>query len=419
MSPDTTVQAGAARIDPATRHVWLDAADPAFNQDPYPTFAALGAISPVFFWSEYGVWCFVRADDVAALLRDRRFGREILHVASREQAGLPEPPAHTRRFYDVDRHSMLEREPPIHTRLRTLVNRAFVSRNIERLRPRIAAHAHALIDGFPPDRAVDLIPAFATPIPVTVIAELLGVPADRGPDLVDWSRRMVGMYRLNRTRADEDAAVAATDAFVAFLRDFVDERRGAPRDDLISHLIAAEAAGDRLSEDELIATCILLLNAGHEATVHAIGNGVKAVLESGLDPAILFATPEAAAPTVEECLRFDPPLHYFARFALEPVDVAGISLRRADRIGLLLGAANRDPARFGDPARFDPTRPAAPHLAFGGGIHFCLGAPLARLELEVALPILFQRLPGLRLAGAPQYRKSWHFRGLETLASTW
>jgi cytochrome P450 len=266
---------------------------------------------------------------------------------------------------------------------------------------------------------VDLIEAFATPIPVIVIAELLGVPVERALDMLDWSHRMVAMYQPGRTRAVEDSAVAATLEFAAFLRAYVKERRESPRDDLISSLIAAESAGDKLSEDELIAGCIQLLNAGHEATVHSIGNGVKAILESGREAGPLFADAEAIAATVEECLRFDAPLHFFDRYALEAVELHGIRLRKGDRIGMLLGAANRDPARYAEAARFDPARPAVPHVSFGAGIHFCIGAPLARLEMQVAMPILFARLPRLRMAGAAHYRNSWHFHGLEALPVAW
>ena len=230
---------------------------------------------------------------------------------------------------------------------------------------------------------------------------------------------MVAMYTPRRDRAVEAAAVAATDEFVAFLARIVAERREAPRDDLVSHLIAAEAAGDRLSEDELIAGCIQLLNAGHEATVHSIGNAVKAVLESGLDPAGLFAGDKATAATVEEALRFDPPLHFFDRYAFEPAEVAGIRLAKGEKIGLLIAAANRDPARWADPDRFDPKRPLLPHVGFGAGIHSCIGAPLARLELQVALPILFARLPSLRIAAPPRYRNAWHFHGLGALQVAW
>ena len=409
------MQTRARRLDPADHSVSIDAKDPAFYQDPYPTYEAIRARSPVFFWEEAKLWCFLDAEDVSALFRDRRFGREILHVATREEAGLPEIPERLRPFYDVDDLSMLQREPPAHTRLRTLVNRAFVSRQIEKLRPRIARLAHELIDRFEHGGELDLIAAFATPIPVVVIAEFLGVPVERAADLVDWSHRMVAMYQFGRTREQEDSAVAATLEFSAFLREYIADRRRAPRDDLISVLIAAEEAGDKLTEQELVTACILLLNAGHEATVHAIGNGVKAILQSGLDPAAIFSGPAQTGATVEECLRFDPPLHYFSRYVLEDLDHRGLALQKGQQVGLVIGAANRDPARFAAAGRFDPFRAPAPHLAFGGGIHFCIGAPLARLELEVALPILFERLPALQLAGEPSYRDVYAFRGLESL----
>ncbi|MBZ9937605.1 cytochrome P450 [Mesorhizobium sp. BR1-1-16] len=406
-------------MDPATRRVSIDARDPAFFQDPYPVFEAIRAVAPVFFWEQYGLWCFLDAADVHALFRDKRFGREILHVATREELGIPEVPERLRPFTDIDTLSMLDREPPTHTRLRTLVNRAFVSRQVERLRPRIAALANELIDRFEDAGEVDLIAAFATPIPVIVIAEMLGVPTSRADDLLDWSHKMVAMYQFGRTRAIEDAAVAAVQDFVAYLKEVIAERRKAPADDLVSTLIAAEEKGDRLSEDELIATIILLLNAGHEATVHAIGNGAKAILETGLDPAVVFATDEAVEATAEECLRFDPPLHFFSRYALEDLDYAGIALKKGESVGLVLGAANRDPTRYVDAALLDPARPALAHFGFGGGIHFCIGAPLARLELQVALPILFARLPGLRIAAPPRYRDSYHFHGLEALRLAW
>jgi unspecific monooxygenase len=407
------------KIDAGRRAVSLDPRDPAFFGDPYPAYRAIAAAAPTFFWEQYGFWCFARHAHVSALLRDRRFGRQILHLATREELGWDEPSDHVRPFHEMERHSLLELEPPEHTRLRTLVNRAFVSRQVERLAPRIAALANDLIDGFAARGEADLLEEFATRIPVVVIAELLGAPAEMWRQLLDWSHKMVAMYQFGRTRAVEDGAVAATNAFSAFLRGYVQQRRGARGDDLISQLIAAEADGGRLSEDELITTCILLLNAGHEATVHGVGNGVKAMLEARIDPREAFATPAASACLVDELLRFDAPLHLFTRYALEDVEFGGVALRRGDRIGLLLGAANRDAARFADPDRIDAGRSPNPHVAFGGGIHFCVGAPLARLEMEVALPILFQRLPQLRLAGVPRYRDSYHFHGLEALPVAW
>ncbi len=392
----------------------LDPRDPVFVQNPYPAYDAMRAAGPAFFWEQYGHWCFASHEAVNALLKDRRFGRQILHVTSREALGWPEPAPHLAPFQAIERHSLLELEPPDHTRLRGLVNRAFVSRQVERLRPRIEALSHRLIDGFAGKSQVDLLDAFATPIPVIVIAELLGVPIERAPQLLDWSHKMVAMYQFRGSRQIEDDAVAATVDFVAFLRGHIAEKRQNPADDLISTLIAATLTGERMSEDELISTCILVLNAGHEATVHAIGNGVKAMLEQGIG--IGDAPLEGL---VEEVLRFDAPLHMFTRFALEDCAALGVSFRQGEVVGLLLGAANRDPARFDKPHCFDPARASIAHVSFGAGLHFCVGAALARLELEVALPILFQRLPGLKLASRPVYRDTYHFHGLERLDVVW
>ena len=373
----------------------------------------------MFFWEDYGFWCFARHADVSALLRDRRFGRQITHLMSRAELGWPEPKPHLASFDALERHSILELEPPEHTRLRNLVNRAFVSRRIEKLGPRIVALAHERIDAFAPEGSADLIAEFAAPIPVAVIADLLGVPREMGPTLVEWSHRMVAMYQFGVNREVEERAAEAARAFADFVRAFARARRGDPGDDLISQLLVAGSDGGRLSEDELVTTVILLLNAGHEATVQAIGNGVKAMLELGVDARVAFADESATAATVEESLRFDPPLHLFTRYALEDAEFAGVRFKKGERLGLLLGAANRDPARFPDPDVFDSRRSPNPHVSFGAGIHFCVGAPLARLELTVALPILFARLPGLRLAEPPRYRDAFHFHGLEALKVEW
>ncbi len=406
-------------IDAVRRRVRLDPRDPEVFNDPYRAYGAIHEASPVFFWEDYGFWCFARHADVSALLRDRRFGRQILHVMSRAELGWPEPKPHLQPFDALERHSILELEPPEHTRLRNLVNRAFVSRRIEKLGPRIAALAHERIDAFAHKRPTDLIAGFAAPIPVAVIADLLGVPREMGLKLVDWSHRMVAMYQFGVDRAIEEGAAEAARGFADFVRGFARARRDDLADDLISQLLAAESDGGRLSEDELVATVILLLNAGHEATVQAIGNGVKTMLEEGIDARLAFADESATAATVEELLRLDPPLHLFTRYALEDAEFAGVRLKRGERIGLLLGAANRDPERFPRPDVFDNARAPNPHVSFGAGIHFCVGAPLARLELSTALPILFARLPGLRLADPPRYRDAFHFHGLEALRVEW
>lgn len=383
--------------------------DPGFVQDPYPFYHRARAGGSLFLWEEYGFPCAAGYAEVDALLRDRRFGRELPDDLK------PARPAHLADFYRLDDRSMLDREPPSHTRLRGLVLRAFTSRRIAGLAPEIAALANRLVDDLPAD-GVDLLPAFAERLPVIVIARLLGVPEEAADDLLAWSHAMVAMYQARRDRAVEDRANDAARAFADFLEAQVAARRSRPADDLLTALIAAEAAGDRLDTDELIATCVLLLNAGHEATVHAIGNGTAAILAAGIDPLPLFATPAATAATVEEILRFDPPLHLFTRFALADVEAFGHRFRRGDTVGCLLAAANRDPRRFPDPDRFDPRRAPNPQLSFGAGLHFCVGAPLARLELATALPILFARLPGLRLAAPPRFADRYHFRGLEALS---
>ncbi|MBA3324305.1 MAG: cytochrome P450 [Rhodobacteraceae bacterium] len=382
--------------------------EPFFVQDPYPFYDRARAAGPLFFWEDYGFPCAAGYEAVNALLRDRRFGRE---PPTDLRPGRPD---HLADFYALDDLSMLDREPPAHTRLRGLVLRAFTSRRIAALGPEIAALAQDLADSVDGPE-FDLLPAFAERLPVIVIARLLGVPEDAADRLLAWSHAMVAMYQARRDRAVEDAANAAAREFAAFLRGHVAARRAEPGDDLITHLIAAEADGERLSTEELIATCVLLLNAGHEATVHGIANGVAAILTDGLDPARLFADDAATAATVEEALRFDPPLHLFTRIALENVEVFGHAFRRGATVGCLLAAANRDPARFAAPERFEPGRTGPAHLAFGAGLHFCVGAPLARLELAVALPVLFARWPGLALAEPPVFADRYHFRGLERL----
>lgn len=380
--------------------------DPAFVQNPYPFYERARATGPFFHWQDYALACTPSAAAVNAILRDRRFGRE----APPEHA--PAIPDHLRPFYAVEAHSMLELEPPRHTRLRALVLRAFTSRRIAALAPEITQLSNDLIDALPAGE-FDLLPHFAQKLPVIIIARLLGVPEEMADDLLRWSNAMVGMYMAGRTRETEDRAVAATEAFVSFLRGYVEARRNDPRDDLISHLIAAESEGDRLSTDELITTCILLLNAGHEATVHTLGNGVKTLLEAKT-PATALA-PAGIEATVEEILRYDPALHLFTRWAYEDVEVMGQTFHRGDQVGLLLAAANRDPGQWDRPDRFRPDRVAKPNATFGAGLHFCVGAPLARLELQIALPILFARLPDLRLAGRPHYADVFHFHGLKAL----
>ncbi|MFP9137572.1 cytochrome P450 [Devosia sp. XGJD_8] len=404
---------------PENRRASADPRDPAFFQNPYAFYDRLHAGNPAFFWDQYGHWCFAGFKDVSALLRDKRFGREILHVATREELGMPAPKPHTAAFDLTEKHSLLNLEPPGHTRLRTLVNRAFVSRHVEQLRPRIIRLANEMIDGFEGEDSVDLIKAFAAPIPAIIIAEMIGLPAESAPSLLNWSNRMVAMYMFGVSEATERDANQASQDFMDFVAEAIAERRKRPTEDLLSHMLTSDRDGDRLSDEEVMSTAILLLNAGHEATVHTTGNGVKSILESGIDPVTLFASDAQTEATVEECLRFDAPLHMFTRYALSDLDYEGLQLRKGDVIGLMLGAANRDPRRFANANTFDPFRSDGANVSFGAGIHFCIGAPLARIELQVAFSELFRRLPKLRLAEAPSYNDVYHFHGLERLMVRW
>ena len=375
--------------------------DPAFVQDPYAFYDRARAAGPFFRWDAYDMICATSHGAVATILRDRRFGRES---PPDRRAPVPD---HTAPFQRIEDHSMLELEPPRHTRLRGLVLRAFTSRRIAGMEDEIAAICDRLIDRFP-GGSFDLLDAYARHVPVIVICRLLGVPEEAGDDLLAWSNAMVAMYQARRTRRIEDDAARASEAFAAFLRDWIAQKRARPGDDLISTLIAAEGEDGKLSEDELISTCILLLNAGHEATVHTIGNGVAVLDREGRR--------DVDAAVVEEILRFDPPLHMFTRWAYEEVEIAGHVFAPGDEVACLLAAANRDPAVYDAPDRFAPDRDGPANVAFGGGIHFCVGAPLARLELLVALRTLYARCPDLRVTAQPRYGDIYHFHGLEALS---
>lgn len=380
--------------------------DPSFVQNPYPFYDTARQVGDLFRWDDYDMVAAVSHRAVHGLLRDRRFGREIPPELATTG------PDHLAPWLAVEAHSMLELEPPRHTRLRALVLRAFTSRAISALAPEIEKLCHALIDEFP-DAPFDLLSAYCTQVPVITICRLLGVPEDMAPQLLNWSHHMVAMYQTGRTRQTEDTAAEASRAFTAFLATYIDQRRTDPRDDLITRLILAEEDGEKLNRDELISTCILLLNAGHEATVHSLGNGLKTLLRTGADPSNF--NEGNIDKTVEEILRYDPPLHMFTRYAYEEVEIFEHQFKRGDQVALLLGAANRDPSVWANPDAFDPTRNITANTSFGAGLHFCVGAPLARLEMRIALPILFERCPALRISEKPEYSDSYHFHGLKRL----
>ena len=369
--------------------------DPDFVQNPYATYTRMRDMGPLVWWTDYDMACATDHATVSAVLRDRRMGRQVPDE-------LAPPPDSAREGFDaVEAHSMLELDGAVHARLRGAVLRSFTSRSIAGLAPGIRALSHDLIDRFPAGD-VDLLAAYARPVPVITIARLLGVPEAAAEDLLRWSNAMVAMYQARLTPAIMAEAETATADFTAFLRDHLAAKHRRPGDDLMSTLIAAE-----MSEAELISTCILLLNAGHEATVHTLGNGVATMLAAGQHRS------DAAA--VEEVMRFDPPLHMFTRWVHEDCTVAGARFRRGDRIACLLGSANRDAAAWEAPDRFDPDRTGPAHVAFGGGVHFCVGAPLARMELQIALEVLWTRCPALAQAEGPVYADVFHFHGLERL----
>lgn len=396
--------------DTATHHLQLSPQDATFVQDPYPVYAHLHAQSagdgPVFYWQQYNHWVFGGLDAVNALFREKRLGRAPL------QADTPQ--GHRIDWDNVDAHSLLELEPPDHTRLRGLINRAFVSRHVEALGPEIEAETVKAMDGF--GDTADLIADFAQPIAGNVIARMLGIDVAHVPQLLAWSNTMVRMYAHGRDRGIEEAANTAARAFSSFVRGEIAQRRAEPGADLLSHLISAHEDQDRLSEQEIISTTILLLNAGHEATVHTTGNGLRTLLQADAETRSTWVADPAAL--VEEVLRHSPPLHMFMRFVKEDCTLYGVPLKRGDTIGLHLGLANHDPRASANPETFDPARTPIKNVAFGAGIHFCIGHTLARLEMETSIPMLFARFPGMAISEEPRVKNAYHFHGLESLQVT-
>jgi len=377
-----------------------------FLADPYPAYAVLRLEAPVAFDESAGAWLVSRHPDVSALLRDRRLGRVFTPR---------EPVTRFAAWNRLNVEAMLDLEPPEHTRQRKLVSSAFTPRRVAALREPVRRLADALLDAAVGDGRLELMSGLAEPLPVAVIAELLGVPEGDRHLLRPWSRDIVGLYELSYDDAAEARAVTAADEFDGYLRALIADRRRRPGGDLLSGLVAASDAGDRLSEDEVVATAVLLLNAGHEATVNAIGNGVLALLRTPGSLDRLRAEPDLLATAVEEMIRYDTPLSMFQRTAFADIDVAGHPIGAGERVGLLLGAANRDGQAFADPDIFDVARRDNPHVGFGAGIHYCLGAPLARLEMQVALEALLDRFPRLELATEPVRRPTFQFRGLTDL----
>jgi cytochrome P450 len=386
----------------------FDPRDPAFLEDPYPAFAALREKGDVHFHEELGLAVAVSHAAASAVLRHRGLGRIWQDAQPLERFAS---------FNLLHRNSLLENEPPAHTRLRRLIAGAFGRGHVQRLRPMVATLATRMVDdlaaAIAADGSADLLEHLAQPLPVAVIAELLGVPGTDGPRMVELSNAIVKMYEYGLPEEGRDAAERAAAEFVAYVRSVAAERASAPGDDIISDLLRSE-----LTPDELVATAVLLLMAGHEATVNVLGNGITALLTHRDQWERLVESPSLLDSCVEELIRFDAPLQLFERTATEDVSICGFEVSRGQKIGALLGAAARDPEVFDEPDRLDIGRTPNAHLGFGLGIHYCVGAPLARVEIAAALSALVEKLPGLRLVGTPPRRPEFVIRGLRELRVT-
>ncbi|MBX3059820.1 MAG: cytochrome P450 [Anaerolineae bacterium] len=395
---------------------------PDFGANPYPAYRELLEQNPVHWGVPVtptipGAWWFTRYADIQAILKDNRFGRDWQRVIPPEQR-MPIP-EFFRPYFEMLQQWMLFQDPPDHTRLRTLVHKAFTPAAVARLRQRVQEIADDLLDQVMEKGEMDLIADFAFPLPMTVIAEMLGIPLERRDNLREWTGAVVAGFDVRQDTAVAQRASQIMPAFTEMLQTVIADHRHNPQDDILSGLIAAEEQGDRLSESELIAMCILLIGAGHETTVNLIGNGVLALLQNPDQWALLCENPGLVGTAVEELLRYDSPVQMTFRTVLTDVEIAGETIRRGQTVALILGAANRDTAVFTNPDRLDITRQEAKCLSFGGGIHYCVGAPLARLEGEIALVTLLRRLPHLQLATAAlNWRPLIAFRGLQSLPLT-
>jgi unspecific monooxygenase len=393
----------------------------AFIENPYADLAILRKELPVFFDPQYDRIFFNLHADISTLLRDKRLGRGMLHRYSREELGWPPPDPRLAPFHRFQDHVFMDMEGPGHTRLRGLVSKVFTPSQVESMREKLEATTHGLIDAVPHDQPFNFVTRIAEPLPVAMIADLLGIPEPIRPHLRPWSSAIVKMYEMNPSDEDIENANNAADEFMETILRLAAERRLHPQNDLISLLSTAELDGSRLTETELAATCIFLLNAGHEATVNGSSLGLLALLrnEDALDElksAITVGQGDALLKTaVNELLRYDTPLPMFERYVLEDMEFNGYPLKRGQEVALMYISGNRDEARFPNPNELQLTRMDNPLLTFGLGTHYCLGAPLARLELQTLFRILFERMPGLKLAAEPKFTGGFVIRGLREL----
>ena len=381
-------------------------AEKKFVQNPYVFYREILKEGGVCFWKNYNQKAFFKFETINKIFKDKRFGRELpLGIEQTYDKEL-------NNFYRIEKNSMLELEGIRHSRLRGLVLRAFTTKNIQRISRDIDTLCHDLLHRIK-DKETDLIENYAKQVPVITIARLLGIPEEMSDQLLKWSNTMVAVYQADISEHTKILANQSSKEFYEYIEKYVNERRSKPADDLITHLINAEEDNKKLSFDELISTCILLLNAGHEATVHTIGNGIKALLTNKVE--CRFLKDKDWQNIVEEILRYDPPLHIFTRFAYQNLTIDNIEISHGEKISLVIGASGQDERRWDRPSEFISNRPSITHNSFGAGSHFCLGAPLARLEIKLALKNLFEEKRHIKILKKPEYADIYHFHGLKSL----
>jgi cytochrome P450 len=395
----------------------FDPSDPEFLEDPYPALGRLRESARVFFDERRERWFVTRHEDVRACLRDKRLGRNFRHVLTAEEIGVAELDPRWSAFWATERWSLLWLEPPDHTRIRKLVAAAFTPRSVEALREPARELALELLEPLAAAGRMELLYDYAQPYSIAVICRMLGVPLDRHRDLLDWSHRMVKMYEFDVPEENAVAANRAAAEFQEYVRGLIAERRAQPRGDLVSALVEARVDGERLSEDEIVSTVIVLLNAGHEASVNTLGNGMLAFARHPEQWRRVVDGDVTAAAAGEEMIRFDPPLQLFERWVLtDDFTLGDTAIPRGQKLALLFGSANRDPRVFERPDDFDVGREnASQHIGFGGGIHVCIGAPLARIELEASVDALRRYWPDFRLGSEPRRTGAFVIWGLQSL----
>jgi cytochrome P450 len=402
-------------VTAAPSTVAYDPWDPSFIADPYPAYAELRTQGRAIWHAPTQQWLVPHYRDVQTLLRDRRLGRTYLHRSRREDFGRSAPPPEQEPFHRLNESGLLDLEGSDHSRVRRLVTKAFTPRRLKQLTPTIQRLAVELVENLVRDGGGDLLTTVAEPLPVAVIAEMLGIPESGRALLRPWSAAITGMFEMNPTAEATHRAVTASIEFSEYLQALIEARRTAPGLDLISALIGAIDNGDQLSEQEMISTCILLLNAGHEATVNGTTTSWWTLFRNPDQLERLRGSPEMLSTAIEELLRFDTPAQMFERWVLDPIQIGNVTIPRGQEVALLLGSANRDPSQFAEPDDLDLGRQENKHVTFGAGIHFCLGAPLARIELAASFSALLDQAPNLRLVREPEWKPGYVIRGLREL----